>query len=1098
MSRGVTAVDLARALGQHPPTPEQVAVIEAPIEPVLVVAGAGSGKTETMAARVLWLVANGHVAPEEVLGLTFTRKAAGELSERLSRRLGALQEAGLVELGASPSTLAALPVVSTYHSYAGRIVREHGARVGIESDTRLLTEAAAWQFAHEAVTAYDGPMDAVTKAESTVTTAVVDLAGEMAEHLVDLPVLDRHLGEVIDRLDSLVKGQGSRRRGVPPEIRAVVDVLRERRQVLPILAAYRALKASRESMDFADQVAVAARLAADFPQVGWEERQSFRAVLLDEFQDTSEAQLQLIRALFATDDPSFSVTAVGDPHQSIYGWRGASSTTLAQFRSDFARGSAVSVLPLTTSWRNDAAVLDAANAVAGPLRAHARVPVEPLRARPEAGRGHVCLARLATVEDEAAHVVDWVLERRRRPGRSTAAILCRKRSQFDALVEELERRGVAHEVVGLGGLVHTPEVADLVALLWVVQDPSRGDHLMRLLTGTRCRLGAADLDALGAWARTLSERARQAAAADGTGETRDRARDLEEGVAEGVSLVEALEDLPSARWRGPEGQALGPTALARLGALARVIAHLRTRTGGALADLVSEAASTFGLDVEVLARPGWSPGSARAHLDAFEEVAATFDAGADRPSLGGFLAWLDAAVAEERGLDLGWIETTPEAIQVMTVHAAKGLEWDVVAVPGLVEGSFPAHSANTSRPADDGTWEHSEPRDRAWLGGLAGLPHDLRGDRDGLPRFPWDRVQEWDDAASAHADYLVASADRGIAEERRLAYVATTRARSDLLLSAHIWGSARTPRVTSRFLLELREGGTADRVSAWEPMPPVDPTPENPRLALDQVIPWPPPAPPTLAAWQQAAALVGSGGGEHGAPAQGQATHHPDWEEEARLLLAERDDRRPMPARVDLPGHLSTSDLVALAADPEAYARALRRPMPTAPAPASRLGTLFHAWVEQHYARAAFLDAEDLPGSSDEDDPAGLGLEQLRANFLDSEWAGRDPVELEVAVETMLAGVSVRGRIDAVFADPERSDGFVIVDWKTGPPPTGARATARAVQLASYRLAWCRLRQVELDRVRVAFFHAATGQTTWPEPIGVEELEALLPLTPTA
>jgi len=205
-----------------------------------------------------------------------------------------------------------------------------------------------------------------------------------------------------------------------------------------------------------------------------------------------------------------------------------------------------------------------------------------------------------------------------------------------------------------------------------------------------------------------------------------------------------------------------------------------------------------------------------------------------------------------------------------------------------------------------------------------------------------------------------------------------------------------------------------------------------------------------------------------------------------------------MPARVDLPGHLSTSDLVALAADPEAYARALRRPMPTAPAPASRLGTLFHAWVEQHYARAAFLDAEDLPGSSDEDDPAGLGLEQLRANFLDSEWAGRDPVELEVAVETMLAGVSVRGRIDAVFADPEHSDGFVIVDWKTGPPPTGARATARAVQLASYRLAWCRLRQVDPDRVRVAFFHAATGQTTWPDPIGVEELEALLQLTPTA
>ena len=148
------------------------------------------------------------------------------------------------------------------------------------------------------------------------------------------------------------------------------------------------------------------------------------------------------------------------------------------------------MLHLSTSWRNDGVVLDAANVVAAPLAATTRVEVRSLAARPDAGPGHVAVARLSTLEDEAEHVVGWLGERLRRPGRRTAAVLCRKRSQFDPVVEALDRAGLAYEVVGLGGLLHTPEVADLVALLHVVQDPTRGDRLMRLLTGPSCRLGA--------------------------------------------------------------------------------------------------------------------------------------------------------------------------------------------------------------------------------------------------------------------------------------------------------------------------------------------------------------------------------------------------------------------------------------------------------------------------------------------------------------------------------------------------------------------------------------------------------------------------------
>ncbi|MBM6400731.1 ATP-dependent helicase [Phycicoccus sonneratiae] len=1072
-----SAVELAKELGQpYAPTPEQAAVIEAPLEPLLVVAGAGSGKTETMAARVVWLVANGLVRPDEVLGLTFTRKAAGELSERLVARLATLREAGLwtpaEEDGAA--VLDDTPTVSTYHAYAGRIVREHGLRLGVEPESRLLTEAAAWQFAHEAVVAWDGPMDEVDKAEATVTTAVVDLAGELAEHLVEPAEVAAHLAEVVATLDALVKPDGSRKRTNP--MRDTVAVLRQRAAVVPLVEAYHALKRSRDAMDFADQMALAARLALLVPQVGAAERRRFRAVFLDEFQDTSEAQLQLLRSLFVAKGEPVPVTAVGDPHQSIYGWRGASSTTLDRFRTDFRDGGPAQVLHLSTSWRNDRSVLAAANVVAAPLAAAARVDVRELAERPGAGPGHVAVARLATLEDEARHVVDWVSRRMARPGRSTAAVLCRKRSQFDPVVEALEAAGVPFEVVGLGGLLHTPEVADLVALLHVVQDPTRGDRLMRLLTGPSCRLGAADLDGLGEWSR-----ARQGIRRPGRG------ADLAPDAGERASIIEALDDLPPATWVGDEGQRIAPVALTRLDGLGAAVRRLRSLTGLGLPELVAEAEVALGLDIEVLARPGYSPGAARAHLDAFADVAATFGASADRASLGGFLAWLEAAVDEERGLDLGWVEARPDAVQVMTVHAAKGLEWDVVAVPGLVESSFPAHSATQGKVVGD-AWGHAEPNDRGWLVGLATLPYDLRGDRDGLPRFGWADPHDWDSVQEAHERFTRAVAEHGVAEERRLAYVATTRARADLLLTAHVWGSASTPRVTSRFLEEVR-AAAAVVPGPWVDLPPVDePAPQNPRTAETATVVW-----PTLDHLERRERLLAPARAVADAAASAPAPGAGPWDTELAMLLDERARRRAgADVDVPLPPHLSTSALVALAEDPVAFTSRLRRPMPQPPTLAARRGTAFHAWVEEHYSRAAIVDVDALPGSAD--DPDGADLATLRAAFLASPWAAMTPVEVETSVETVLDGIAVRGRVDAVFEE-QGEDGeplWTVVDWKTGAPATGERGRARALQLGAYRLAWARLRGVGPERVRGAFFHAATGETVWPELPGEAELSRVL------
>ncbi len=269
-------------------------------------------------------------------------------------------------------------------------------------------------------------------------------------------------------------------------------------------------------------MALAARIASRHPVVGLGERARYQVVLLDEYQDTSHAQLVLLRSLFGGGHP---VTAVGDPCQSIYGWRGASAGNLRRFTRDFpcADGELAPVRVLSTSFRNTGNVLLAAGAIQKELRAAA--PDVPLLVAPpgRAERGLVRCALLESVHDEAAWVADevagllelapglapdgspWPDGREAKVRPSDIAVLCRKRAQFAALRAALEARDIPVEVVGLGGLLTVPEVADIVATLQVMYDPAASGALARLLTSPRWRIGPADLVALGRRARSLRQ-----------------------------------------------------------------------------------------------------------------------------------------------------------------------------------------------------------------------------------------------------------------------------------------------------------------------------------------------------------------------------------------------------------------------------------------------------------------------------------------------------------------------------------------------------------------------------------------------------------------
>ncbi|GEL16978.1 ATP-dependent helicase [Pseudonocardia asaccharolytica] len=1111
----LTPATLAAALGLPPPTPEQAAVIAAPPRPALVVAGAGAGKTETMAARVVWLVATGQVLPEQVLGLTFTRKAAQQLGARVRSRLRRLAGSPLLdELDpggqCKAHLLAGEPMVSTYHAYAGRLVGEHALRLPAEPGSRLLGETAAWQLAHRVVSTWAADLE-IDRVPATVTAYLLALAGELGEHLVE-PAAVRALAErVIAVLAAAPRAKGQRVEPSQTYLRWI-GTQRMRVELLPLVDAFAERKRAERAIDFADQMAIAAQVAQAHPEVGAIERESYRAILLDEYQDTGHAQRVLLRALFGRPpgEPPHaqpvSVTAVGDPCQSIYGWRGASAGNLARFRTDFPGpgGEPADQYGLLTSFRNPPEVLALANTVSEPIRtAPGAVAVGELRARPGARAGDVRVALLPDVAGEIDWVADaiaaqWQAAEHAQADPPTSAVLVRRRADMDPIAAALRARGLPVEVVGLGGLLDTPEVRDLVSALRVVADPLAGPSAVRLLTGARWRLGVADLAALWQRARELVP------PLPGRGPGPLSPAELALGALPGehseqAGLVDALDD------PGPP-QRYSPAGFDRIRRLARELAWLRSRASAPLTDLVADTERLLLLDAETAARPG---PVGRAHLDAFADVVAEFAAGADVATLPALLDYLQTAEQAEDGLAPGEVEVAHDRVQVLTVHAAKGLEWEVVAVPHVVSQVFPGRKISGS-----------------WLTDPAQLPVPLRGDAADLPGLDLpqraDRKQVTE-AVTAHSEALD---ERRLVEERRLFYVALTRSERVLLVSGHRWAAVGDkPRKPSEFLVEvcsaLEAALDGEAVQVWAPEP--EPDEANPAGGQRRSARWPlDPLGERSPAVHAGAALVRQAmrelrAAERARRAAAAATAEPGtqlellagdacrpepealdpegWAADVDVLLAERAAGGARPV-VALPPRFSVSQLVELAADPDALAARLRRPLPLPPNPHARRGTAFHSWLEQRFGAAQLLDLDELPGAADDDAASDAELAELQDAFLESVWADRRPVEVEVPFETVVGGIAVRGRMDAVFADPD--GGFTVVDWKTGPPPDRSRMPALAVQLAAYRLAWAALAGVGLERVRAAFHYVRADRTVRPVDLldarGLQELLDSVPV----
>jgi DNA helicase-2/ATP-dependent DNA helicase PcrA len=1086
---------LASALGLFPPTEEQSAVIAAPPGPLVVIAGAGAGKTETMAARVVWLVANGYAEPGQVLGLTFTRKAAGQLLRRVRSRLARLAGIGLGTTGpAAPADAADTPLVSTYHAFAGSLLRDYGLLLPVEPDARLLSETELWQLAFDVVNGYAGELH-TGRTPAAVTSMVLRLWGQLAEHLVDTGQLrDTHV-ELERLITQLPAGPYQRERGPSQWLVRLLAAQTERAELVPLLDALAERMRAAKVLDFGAQMASAARLAAEFPQVGRDLRGRYRVVLLDEYQDTGHAQRVALSALFGGGrDDGLALTAVGDPIQSIYGWRGASATNLPRFCTDFPRsdGTPAPVLELRTSWRNPPHALHVANAISAEARLRNRgsVAVQALRSRPDAPPGTVRCALLPDVRAEREWIADHLharYQRARAEGVSppTAAVLVRRNADAAPIADALRARGIPVEVVGLAGLLSVPEVAELVAMLRLVADPTAGAAAMRVLTGPRWRLGARDIAAL--WRRAVAltggrpEAPTPESIAMAAGPDTDSA-----------CLADAISD------PGPAGP-YSAAGYQRICALAGELHALRGHLGHSLPDLIAELRRVLGIDCEVRAAVAASAGWTGAeHLDAFADVVADYAERAgvtsEAPSVAGLLSYLDAAEAVENGLAPAQSAVAKDRVQVLTVHAAKGLEWQVVAVAHLSGGVFPSTASRSS-----------------WLTDAAELPPLLRGDRAragalGIPVLDTSDVtnrKQLSDKISAHRRQLD---QRRVDEERRLLYVGITRAEDTLLVSGHHWGcTGIKPRGPSDFLCEIKDvidrsaaaGDPCGVVEHWTPAPADGERNPLRDSAIEAV--WPAdPLAGRRADVERGAALVARAMAADTADPAASGVDVDGWVADVDALLAER-ARAAQPAirgdRVALPGQLSVSALVDLARDPAGAAQRLMHRLPSRPDPHALLGNAFHSWVQRFYGAERLFELGDLPGAADSDVGDTEELAALQAAFGRSQWATRTPIAVEVPFEMPIADTVLRGRIDAVFADPD--GGATVVDWKTGEPPRGPEALRQAaVQLAVYRLAWAALSGCPVSSIRAAFYYVRTGVTVVPEDLpDPAELTALLAVT---
>ena len=1013
------------ALGADP-THEQWRAISMPLEPFAIVAGAGSGKTSVMAARVVYLALaalnriegmapSGGVLPGNVLCLTFTNKAMENLTMRTRRALTAVD----LPEGEEPTIL-------NYHGFADQVLQRHGLLAGMESSRRVLSPAQTRELCARVL---DEMTFTYVRAEwqPTLVDNILNLAEQMANHRVTPE-------QVVDfnrsRLEQLAAYRTDRAYHAALERIELADAVRR----------FQSMKEDLGVIDFGDQITRALEIVERFPEVGRDYRSRYQAVLLDEYQDTNVAQADLIAGTFGD---GFPVTAVGDPDQNIYAWRGASLFNLLQFQDRFrkADGASAAKLPLYTNFRSGSRILGAADRIIDPLPSEQRPdPEKRLVPFPANGEGEVECVKVSDEWTEARWIADRIAQLHRGDSQwSSFAVLCRKTRLFGPLREAMSAAGIPVEIVGLAGLLSLPEVVEVLAYARAVADPLASVSLARILMGPRYRVGFKDLARVAAWAKERNYQLRD--------------EDDEENTPSFV-FAEAVEHLDEVTDLSEEGRR-------RLQEFGRELAALRAEARRPVGEFLAEIVRRTGLlaeldaslDVE-RARP------IKRNLAAFLDEVHAFSPLEGELTLHAFLDYVDAVQAAERQ---EWSPVQPsgeDSVKVMTVHQAKGLEFDVVFVPGLAEGLFPDLQIQQN-PVERGK----------------SLDFELRGDRDILPTFEgMHRVL---------ARFKQRLREQEEFEERRTLYVALTRARKRLFVTGASWygDDVQSAKKPSKFFEELAAWGEETGLARVDRGPEV--AEENPIAGYRAqfVRDWPGPA---LAyesdelfpvGWRSAAIAASDSAGALALDlSQEEMATYGSASAEARSLAAhllEREGQQgPAPST---PNTVSVGGVIEYARCPKRFYWSAVRPLPRFSGPAARIGTQVHAWIERRSSgQTSLLELEEAPDLVSEELAGEPGkIDRLQKAFLESRFAKAPPLYAERPFLLYLDGFVVSGRIDAIFGTPDGP--WEVVDYKTGKKPPEDDSLA-GLQLDVYALACTEIWRKRPEDLTLTYLYLASGQ----------------------
>lgn len=652
--------------------------------PLMIIAGAGTGKTTVVTKRIAYLIEQKLAKPDEILALTFTEKAASEMEERVDQLL----PIGYLDLW-----------ISTFHAFCERVLRAHALEIGLPNEFKLVDEIDAYLLIRKNFERFE--LD-YYRPRGNPTKFIQALLSHFSRAKDELITPDRYLAYAEE---------------------LVADDAEEKKRVSEVAHAYHTYQQvllENNALDFADLISYAVELFRRRPNILRRYQEQFKYLLVDEFQDTNSAQYELVKLL---SEPKHNLTVVGDDDQSIYRFRGASLANITRFREDFNEAKRV---VLNRNYRSAVAVLEHAYSLIqfnNPNRLEAQETLDKKLIAQTADTGSVEHYHLANVEEEVQTVIKKIIEIKARDQAnwSDFCLLVRANDHAEPFIAGFERLGLPYRFLALSGLYSKPAIIDALAYLRVIDFPHESPALFRVLSHERLGLSASDLAELTLYTKR-----------------------------KGCSLIEALKSTSLIHGLSNDGRE-------RINQLLDLLTRLREASRRTpISEFFLALMRDTGLLADIRLQSEAEQKEIFEQLQQFYERLKKFEANNDDKTLHHFVAEFNQErEAGEAGQIKADIEAGPDVINIMTIHSAKGLEFTNVFIVNLVEQRFPSQSR----------------------GEAINLPEILLGNLPGT--------------------------DQHLEEERRLFYVALTRAKKSVfLLSADNYGGSRS-RKLSRFVKEL-------------------------------------------------------------------------------------------------------------------------------------------------------------------------------------------------------------------------------------------------------------------------------------------------------